>query len=137
MNVSILKMYFFTSKNARVWDQLLMLLCNMKSWQCCVLVPANAIFKPGKKKGPNFSSRQIYGSLLNSCRFDSASLQMECTVIKHLFFPRHFDNIRYKKTVMLINDKYDCYVLAFCFCSVFAEVTRARHFQELHLFENT
>lgn len=42
---------------------------------------------------------------------------------------------------MLINDKYDCYILDFCFCKMFTErfinggkKLRGHHIQEIHLF---
>ena len=52
MNVSLLKMYFFTSKDARVRDSSTgNMLLYLRLWQCCLLVPANAILN--QAKGPN------------------------------------------------------------------------------------
>lgn len=85
MNVSILKMYFFTSKNARVKD-------------ATVYEAAAVAFAGTSRCNVTLgrvvpSPRQIYCSLLNPRRFDSASLQMECTVLLTSFFfsPQHFD----------------------------------------------
>lgn len=85
MNVSILKMYFlfFTSKNAVVW-------CRQKYCSCkrsyVQLLASNAV---------TTFVQQIYSSsLLNSCRFEPFTLQMECTVI-NLLSP-FLISIRYK-----------------------------------------